>query len=49
MVQVEGLGVLADKPSKHYRGVLLDDSFTCANGICENNCKSTIMDKRRSN
>jgi hypothetical protein len=24
-------------------------SFTCANGICENNCKSTIMDSRRSN
>ena len=24
-------------------------SFTCANGICENNCRSTIMFSRRSN
>jgi len=24
-------------------------SFTCANGICENNCKSTIRHSRRSN
>jgi hypothetical protein len=24
-------------------------SFTCANGICENNCRSMIMFSRRSN
>jgi len=24
-------------------------SFTCANGICENNCRSIIMFSRRSN
>jgi len=24
-------------------------SFTCANGICENNCRSMIMFNRRSN
>ena len=28
---------------------LLPDSFTWANGICENNCKSTIRHSRRSN
>ena len=25
------------------------DSFSCANGICEYNCKSTIRHRRRSN
>ena len=25
------------------------DSFPCANGICENNCKSTIRQSLRSN
>jgi hypothetical protein len=28
---------------------LLLDSFSCANGICENNCRSTIRQSFRSN